>query len=160
MDRTQDIVIRRFEKGDASDVSRLVIDNLMLVNIGDLGEAATKAMVRFYTPQLLLEYAERGEMSVATEKSSIVGTATLEDNRVRNVFVRVDQQKKGIGSILMRHIEGTAGRQGQTELYLQAHGAAVGFYRNLGYEYVEAKEEQIGGTPVRMVVMKKGILAV
>lgn len=160
MDITLDVLVRRFESSDAGEVSRLVIDNLLLVNIRDLGDAAARQMVRLYTPRLVAEYAQAGEMLVATRQSAIVGTATLKDNRVRNVFVRVDQHNKGVGSILMRHIEETAARQGKTEVYLQAHGAAVGFYRKLGYEYVEEKEEEIGGTPIKMVIMKKGFLAV
>jgi|GEM_PF-878280 len=154
-DQLQDISIRPFESDDAGDVSQLVIDNLMRVNIGDYGEAAVRQLACGYSPWLLLEYARNGEMYVAVEGSSIVGTATLQQDRVRNVFVRIDHHKQGIGRVLMQYIEGAASRQGVQRLFLLANISAVGFYQNLGYVYVEEKEERIGDTQLKMVVMEK-----
>ena len=39
---TQYFAIRRFQNNDADDVSRLIIDDLTLVNIHDYGEAAVQ----------------------------------------------------------------------------------------------------------------------
>jgi GNAT superfamily N-acetyltransferase len=152
---TQDIIIRRFESGDADDVSQLIIDNLMLVNILDYGEAAVRQIARFYSPPWLLEYAQSGETFVAVDRSSIVGTATLEQNRVRNVFVRIDHHRQGIGKILMQHIEGIASKQNKAQLVLLADISAVDFYRKLGYVQGEEKEIEIGDALITVVVMEK-----
>src|SRR5512135_2117958 len=133
MDTTKDITIRGFESGDASDVSQLIIDNLMLVNSRDYGEEAARQLARFYSPQLLLEYAQNGNMYVAVEHSMIVGTAALDQDRVRNVFVRIDHHQQGIGNILMQHIEDIARQQGNVRLGLRASVSAVVFYQKLGY---------------------------
>jgi len=155
MDTTKDIIIRGFESGDASDVSQLVIDNLMLVNSRNYGEEAARQLARFYSPQLLLEYAQNGGVCVAVEHSTIIGTATLDQDRVRNVFVRVDHHKRGIGKILMQHIEDIARQQGEVRLVLRASLSAVVFYQKLGYAIVEEIEEQIGDAVIKVIGMEK-----
>jgi GNAT superfamily N-acetyltransferase len=155
MDTTKDITIRGFENGDASDVSQLIIDNLMLVNSRDYGEEAARQLASFYSPQLLLEYAQNGNMYVAVEHSRIIGTAALDQDRVRNVFVRIDHHQQGIGKILMQHIEDIARQQGKVRLALRASVSAVVFYQKLGYAIVEEVEERIGGAVIKVVEMAK-----
>jgi len=155
MDTTKDITIRGFENGDASDVSQLIIDNLMLVNNRDYGEEAIKQLARFYSPQRLLEYAQDGNMYVAVEHSMIIGTAALDQGRVRNVFVRIDHHQQGIGKILMQHIEDIARQQGKVRLGLRASVSAVVFYQKLGYTIVEEIEECIGNAVIKVVEMVK-----
>lgn len=149
------ITIRRFEAGDADEVSRLIIDNLLQVNIHDYGEAVVKQLARFYGPEFLLNYAQAGEMYVALAGSGIVGTATLQEAWVRNVFVRVDHHRRGIGQRLIGHIEDAACRQAMARLALRANVAAVDFYQKLGYRLVEAREEKVGDALLKTMVMEK-----
>jgi GNAT superfamily N-acetyltransferase len=158
MIKTEDIIIRRFESGDATEVSRLIIDNLMLVNVIDYGEAAVKQMALFYSPEWILRYAQSSEMYVAEVRSDIIGTATLDQERVRMVFVRIDHQKRGIGKLLMRHVEETAIRQNHTRVVLLANVGAVGFYRNLGYVQGEKREIEVGDAQITVVAMEKILL--
>jgi len=155
MDTTKDITIRGFENGDASNVSQLIIDNLMLVNSRDYGEEAARQLARFYSPQLLLEYAQDGYMYVAVEHSMIIGTAALDQDRVRNVFVRIGHHQQGIGKILMQHIEDIARQQGKVRLGLRASVSAVVFYQKLGYAIMEEIEERIGDAVIKVVEMAK-----
>jgi GNAT superfamily N-acetyltransferase len=155
MNTTKDITIRRFENGDASNVSQLIIDNLMLVNSRDYGEEASRQLARFYSPQLLLEYAQNGNLYVAVEYSMIIGTAMLDQDRVRNVFVRIDHHRQGIGKILMQYIEDIARQQGKVRLGLRASVSAVVFYQKLGYAIVEEIEERIGDALIKVVEMAK-----
>jgi GNAT superfamily N-acetyltransferase len=160
MDTTKDITIRGFENGDASDVSQLIIDNLLLVNSRDYGEEAARQLARFYSPQLLLEYAQNGNMYVAVEHSMIIGTAALDQDRARNVFVRIDHHQRGIGKILMQHIEDIARQHGKVQLGLRASVSAVVFYQKLGYAIVEEIEERIGDAVIKIVEMAKTLLVV
>ena len=130
---SQEISIRPFETGDAGCTSRLILDNLSLVNVRDYGEATVRELARYYTPEWLLEFAHSQNIFVAVDPTGVVGTATLDQERVRNVFVRIDRQRQGIGKILMGHVESFAARQGKKRLFLWANIAAVGFYQGLGY---------------------------
>ena len=158
MIKTEDIIIRQFESGDATEVSRLIIDNLMLVNVIDYGEAAVKQMTLFYSPEWILRYAQSCDTFVAEMRSAIVGTATLDQERVRNVFVRIDHQKRGIGKLLMRHVEEAASRQNNTRVVLLANVGAVDFYRNLGYTQGGKSEVEVGDAQITVVTMEKTLL--
>jgi GNAT superfamily N-acetyltransferase len=155
MNTTKEITIRGFESSDASNVSQLIIDNLMLVNSRDYGKEAATQLTRFYSPQLLLEYAQKGNMFVAVEHSMILGTAALDQDRVRNVFVRIDHHQQGIGKILMQHIEDIARQQSKSRLSLRASVSAVVFYQKLGYTIVEEIEECKGDAVIKVVEMAK-----
>lgn len=155
MDNNKDITIRRFANEDADDVSQLIIDNLSSVNIHDYGEEAVRQLIPFYSPRWLTQFAQNGEMYVAEIHSRIVGTATLEQDRIRNMFVLADYHRQGIGRILMQHIEGIARQKGKSRLFLHAGISAVGFYQNLGFFQVDVMEENIGIIPIKMIRMEK-----
>lgn len=158
MSTTSDIVIRRFESGDATDVSRLIIDNLMQVNIVDYGEAAVEQLAIFYAPEWILRYAQSCETYVAEVGSEIIGTASLDRERVRSVFVRTDRHKQGIGKLLMRHVEETARRRNFTRVDLLANVGAVDFYRSLGYTRGEDREIEVGEVRITVVAMEKALV--
>ncbi len=151
------IVIRRFEVREAEVVSRLIVDNLLQVNVYDYGEATVRQLARFYTPEFVMDYAQAGEMVVALEGQSLVGTATLQQEWVRNVFVRVGWHRRGIGRRLMHYIEEAARRQALPRLLLRANLAAVDFYHKLGFTSVEIKEESVGEALLRTMLMEKAL---
>jgi GNAT superfamily N-acetyltransferase len=152
------IIIRLFENNDASDVSRLIIDNLMQVNIVDYGEAAVEQLALFYSPEWILRYAQSCETFVAEVDSEIIGTATLDQERVRSVFVRMDHHKQGIGQLLMRHVEEAAIRQNLARVTLLANVGAVDFYRNQGYVQGEKNVIEVGDALITVVAMEKTLL--
>ncbi len=157
IDTAKDIKIRGFESSDANDVSQLIIDNLMLINSHDYGEEAVRQLAYFYSPQLLQEYAQAGRIFVAVENSNVVGTAALEQDRVRNVFVRIDHHKQGIGKLLMQYIEDFAKQQGIVRLVLKASVSAVVFYQKLGYVTVEEMDEHVGDARIKVIMMAKAL---
>jgi GNAT superfamily N-acetyltransferase len=154
-----DVVIRPFESGDETDVSRLIIDNLMFVNIVDYGEAAVEQLAFFYSPEWMLRYAQSAEVYVAVARSEIVGTATLDQERVRSVFVRMDHHKQGIGKLLMQFVEEAAIGRGRTRVTLLANVGAVEFYRHLGYVQGENREIEVGDARITVAAMEKTLLA-
>jgi GNAT superfamily N-acetyltransferase len=158
MSMTKNIIIRPFENNDAVDVSRLIIDNLMQVNIVDYGEAAVEQLALFHSPEWILRYAQSSETFVAEVRSEIIGTATLDQERVRSVFVRMDHHKQGIGRLMMHHIEEAANRQKLARLTLLANIGAVDFYRNLGYVRGEKKVIEVGDAQITVVAMEKTLL--
>ncbi len=148
-------MIRTFEEDDAAEISRLIIDDLLQVNVRDYGEASVRALAASYTPALVAVYAQYGVTLVAEAEDGLLGTATLEGERVRNVFVRVGSHGRGIGKRLMDAIEDEARRQGLEQLYLLANVAAVEFYEKLGWRVVEEVVERIGEIAVKIVKMEK-----
>jgi GNAT superfamily N-acetyltransferase len=158
MSMTNNIIIRPFENNDAVDVSRLIIDNLMQVNVVDYDEAAVEQLALFYSPEWILRYAQSSETFVAEVRSEIIGTATLDQEHVRSVFVRMDHHKQGIGQLLMQHVQEAASRQNLARLTLMANVGAVVFYRNLGYVQGEKKVIEVGDALITVVAMEKTLL--
>jgi len=72
----------------------------------------------------------------------IVGTLMLvetDDNetlRMRQVAVEANLQGGGVGSMLVKYVEGFARREGFTCIRLHARDTAIPFYLSLGYEKV------------------------
>jgi N-acetylglutamate synthase-like GNAT family acetyltransferase len=151
----QKISIRKFDNGDADNVSRLIIDNLTTRAVLDYGKAAVTQLVQFYSPQQMKDCARNEELYVALDASEIVGTAGLDQSRIRNVFVRTDHHRRGIGSQLVRHLEDIAARQGKVNVFLFANLSTVDFYQEQGYSIVEEKTEAIGTVTLAMMLMIK-----
>ena len=133
------------------------MSNLLQVNVRDYGEAVVQQLARFFTPEFVLNYAQAGEMLVALAGAGVVGTATLEREWVRNVFVSIDQHRRGIGRLLMGQIEDAARRQALPRLRLRANIAAVDFYQKLGYLPVELLEERVGDALLKTMRMEKAL---
>lgn len=155
MNSTHELTIRNFENGDEAPLSALIIDNLLLVNGRDYGQEAVSEMARLYTPEHVLEIAGRGTMFVALENGTPVGTASYDQGRIRNVFVRIDLHGHGVGRRLMERIEAIARQQGEQRLCLRASLTAVAFYQKLGYVRVEEIDKWIGAALFRVIEMQK-----
>lgn len=162
MDPDPNLFIRIFQNDDAEAVSRLIIDNILQVNVKTCGKAAARKLASLYTPAHILKYAEKGEMYVAEIPDGdvgLVGTVTLEEERVRNLFVRVDVHGQGIGERLMGFIENLAVRNGLVRVFLLADLPAADFYEKLGYARKGERLELIKSARFKMVAMEKELPA-
>jgi GNAT superfamily N-acetyltransferase len=70
---------------------------------------------------------------VATIGSRLVGTASLDGNVVRTVFVTPDVQGRGVGSRLMAEIERIARERDIRSLTVPSSVTAERFYARLGF---------------------------
>jgi GNAT superfamily N-acetyltransferase len=159
MDLDPNLSIRKFDESDAEAVSRLIIDNLTQVNVQDYGKATVRQLARQYIPAHILKYAQKGEMYVGEipleGALQVVGTVTLEGERVRNLFSRVDVHGQGVGKRLMEFIENLAIHNGLKRLTLYADLSAAEFYEKLGYIRVGEKVQLIRSARIKMIAMEK-----
>lgn len=149
------MLVREFAPEDAEQLSRLIVRNLRRVNIQDYSSEAIEALVPFYTPQKLIDEAMNQYTIVCVDGDELVGTASLDGDRVRNVFVASDKHRRGIGRLLMAHMEARARENDLTSLYLHSGLSAQGFYRALGYQALERVERELDGIPVPDIKMEK-----
>jgi GNAT superfamily N-acetyltransferase len=159
MELDPNLNIRIFNESDTDLVSQLIIDNLNQVNVQDYGKAAVRQLARQYTPAHILKYALNGEMYVGEVPSEdglqVVGTVTLEGERLRNLFVRVDVHSQGVGERLMGFVENLAIHNGLKRLTLNADLSAAEFYEKLGYVRNGEKVLLIRSARIKMVAMEK-----
>lgn len=149
------MLLRQFTPEDADLLSRLIIRNLRRVNIRDYSAEAVEALVPFFTPERLIENSKHQYTIVCTRGAELVGTASLDGDRVRTVFVAVDMHGRGIGRTLMAEIETHARENGVSRLYLHAGLSAQGFYERLGYDVIQRVERELEGIPIPDIKMEK-----
>lgn len=151
------IAIRKFGKEDAEELSRLIIKALTEVNSRDYPESAIRFLCGRYSPKLLIEKSKEREMFVAVDGGRVVGTASLLGNTIRTVFVDTKFHKEGIGTRLIRHLEGVARKKGYKSIEVPSTTTACGFYEKLGYKRIRDKHEENVGT---LVLMAKELPAI
>lgn len=149
------ISIRDFDPADAEAVSRVIVRNLELLNIKDYPAQTIQALAKFYTPERLIKESGHCHMVVGHDEAELLGTAAVDVDRVRNVFVAMDRHGEGIGRRLMLAIETYAREQRQSELFLHAVPSARGFYEKLGYEAVGRIEREVGSSKIVEIKMAK-----
>ncbi|VAW67928.1 hypothetical protein MNBD_GAMMA08-861 [hydrothermal vent metagenome] len=79
---------------------------------------------------------------MAVENNIVIGVARLEFpsthvTQLRYMAVDKKHQGKGVGHLMIEHVEDYARNKNTTELFLNARENAVGFYEKLGYKITE-----------------------
>jgi GNAT superfamily N-acetyltransferase len=110
-------------------------------------------MVRYFSPQTVLELSQKRQMLVAIDDSKIVGTGSLQNDTVYSLFVDPDQIGKGVGKQLMQELEELAKNNHVTLLKVPSSLTAIGFYTRLGF--VKEKEVLSEGSDLTIEMTKK-----
>ncbi|WP_070884642.1 GNAT family N-acetyltransferase [Pseudomonas argentinensis] len=139
--------IRRALDSDAEAISGLIVQTLRLSNAGDYSpEVIDRVAANFDVAGVRGLMASR-QVFVALDAARVIATASLAGDVVRSVFVLPELQGRGVGRVLMRHVEGLARTAGIQQLRVPASLTAVPFYKALGYavvrEVVEGDERTL-----------------
>ena len=146
-----EIQLRIAQVEDAEPISALITAALQVSNAQDYPPDVIAQVQQNFTPVHILGFLSQREVYVATLKGRVVGTASLDRQVVRSVFVDPGLQGSGIGSKLMSMLEAEAAHNGVTALKVPSSITAEGFYRSLGYS-VE-RDEYFGAE--RTIIMVK-----
>ncbi|HCU6011421.1 TPA: GNAT family N-acetyltransferase [Legionella pneumophila] len=147
------IFIRAANFDDAEDISKLIIKTLQESNVKDYSTKIIEEVIESFSPTKITSRMAQRQIFIAIEQNQIIGTASLEDNMVRSVFVLPSKQMKKIGLQLMNHLENIAKEQNIQHLTVPSSITAEAFYRKLGYKTIG--EEYYGEE--RTIIMEKHI---
>jgi N-acetylglutamate synthase-like GNAT family acetyltransferase len=125
--------IRAARDGDADAISEVILSSLRDTNAKDYPRAVIERLEKNFTSSAVLGLMGGREMLVAACGRRVVGTASLDRNVVRTVFVAPDAQGRGVGKRLMAEIERKARGTGVTTLIVQSSVTAQSFYASLGF---------------------------
>jgi GNAT superfamily N-acetyltransferase len=137
------VTIRRFHNADAPAVAALIERCLREVNSCDYPSEIIERMCDHFTEERIKELATERQMFVA-ETTGIAGTVSRDGNKVYTMFVHPRAARRGIGKLLMRHIEALAAIDGYDHMETGASITAHDFYRRLGYSDVRTSETDFG----------------
>ena len=128
--------IRPALEDDAAHISAVIMRALRETNAKDYSNDVIERIVRGFSPDAVRRLIGERTVFVATMRGSIVGTASLDGNMVRTVFVAPDVQTRGIGKLLMAEIERTARARNVASLTVPSSLTAETFYARLGFKAV------------------------
>ncbi len=148
------IKIRSAVEDDAEAISEVIIAALRATNAKDYSQAVIEQVEKSFSPSAVAALIAQRMVFVALADNRIVGTASLDDQVVRTVFVRPQLHGQGIGRQLVNTVEQTAKRLGVEILSVPSSVTAERFYQKLGYSAVR---ETFHGEE-RTIVMERRLM--
>lgn len=130
------LTLRLATAADAQAVSALVRTTLALSNGPDYPAAVIERLQAGFDVDMVRAQLAQRHVLVACAGEEVLGTAALEGDMVRTVFVVPEHQGHGIGKALMAAITAEARARDIAVLQVSASVTADPFYRGLGYEKV------------------------
>lgn len=127
------LTIRRATDKDAEAVSRVIIAALRETNARDYTPDIIARVEQSFSPPAMLEFFRRRQVFVAVIGERLVGTASLDGETVRSMFVDPLLQGHGIGRRLMLEVEQAARADGVATLTVPSSVTAEAFYARLGF---------------------------
>lgn len=131
-----DCTIRPALDDDAADISTVILRALRETNAKDYTDEIIARIERSFSPDAVRQLIAQRTVFIASIGSRVVGTASLDRNVVRTVFVAPEVQGRGIGTRLMTEIERTARERSVASLTVFSSITAEAFYAWLGFEAV------------------------
>ncbi|MFZ4964054.1 GNAT family N-acetyltransferase [Pseudomonas sp. Mn2068] len=128
--------IRLARDEDAEAISQVIIQALRQSNAADYPAQVIARVELNFGPQDVRSLLGMRTVLVAQAGERIVGTASLDGEVVRTVFVAPDLQGRGVGQALMDEVVRYAVEAGVSLLKVPSTVTAEGFYARLGFQAV------------------------
>lgn len=149
--------IRRFRQEDASETANVIAETLRVSNSKDYTEQFIEANIASHSSVELAKDANERHMYVVCDGERIIGTGgiagywgSLTESILLTIFVLPEYQGKGVGRMLIETLEQDEYFFRAKRIEIPASITAVGFYRKMGYEYKNGKEELEDGLLYRL----------
>ena len=140
--------IRRLTEQDAQAVSELIITTIRISNVKDYPPELMEELVKTQTPEHVLERASWTHFYVAEEAGRIVGCGAIgpywgkeDESSLFSIFVLPDCQGKGIGRAIVKALEQDEFALRARRIEIPASITGLPFYRKLGYDFKDGKNE-------------------
>ena len=143
--------VRPATSRDAAAISCVVIAALRESNSQDYPPDVIAQVEQSFSPEAITTQLTKRRVFVALLGENIIGTAGLDGDVVRSVFVDPSHQRGGIGRHLMDVIHTTAASAGIEAVRVPSSITAERFYTVLGYQKI--RDEFHGAE--RTIIMEK-----
>lgn len=136
------MLVRRFEKKDAKEVSELVATTLRTSNIKDYSLEYIEKDVRSLQAQNILKRASHTHFYVVCDDKKIIGTGSIgpywgkkDESILFTIFVLPEYQGKGVGRTIIETLEKDEFFLRARRIEIPASITATKFYIKMGYNY-------------------------
>lgn len=151
------MLIRRFRPEDAEAASRMIAASLRETNGPDYPAEEIEELAAFYSPAGVLRRAEESHMYVACGDGTVIGCGAISgyngsetESYIMTLFVLPGCQGRGVGRRLLETLEADEIFQRAERVELSSSITARGFYKKLGYAYMNGTGEPDGEGSVHM----------
>lgn len=128
--------VRLARESDAATISAVILAALRTTNSQDYPPSVIERVELNFSPGAVLGLLAQRKVFVALAADHIVGTASLDGNVVRTVFVAPAAQGRGVGRQLMNELLRCASENGAASLSVPSTVTAERFYSKLGFRAV------------------------
>ncbi|VXD05163.1 GNAT family N-acetyltransferase [Pseudomonas sp. 8Z] len=146
------IEIRPARASDAHAISRVIISALHVSNARDYAPEVIERVEQSFSVERVAQLIDTRQVLVAECNRQLLGTASLDGEVVRTVFIDPPMQGQGVGRLLMLAITRLAREQGIAELLVPSSLTARGFYQRLGFEL---QREVVDGAERTLVMARR-----
>lgn len=122
---------------DAENLSELISKNAATILRQHYSDQQWEVFIRYYSPAVMLIKIRKQDIFCAMLNDELTGTIALEKDFVVGFYTAIAHLNKGVGKVLMRHLEEFALAKGITQLQLAASPEGVTFYYKNGWEKVK-----------------------
>ena len=88
---------------------------------------------RHNTPSKIKKQLNDRVIFCALKGNKLIGTISIKDNTIHGFYISYSSRNKGIGTILLNHLEQYAITKKVKKLSLMSTPSAINFYKNKGY---------------------------
>lgn len=149
------INIREANQNDAKNLSEMICENANMILKPFYNDMQWTVFIKYYSEEVLLQKMETQTIFCAEIDGSIVGTIALYGDFVVGFYTKISHLKKGIGSLLMIHLENHARENGLKTLQLAASPVGVDFYLKNGWKKIKDFNISYLGVDFEETLMKK-----
>jgi GNAT superfamily N-acetyltransferase len=114
-------------------ISAVIIESLRTTNAKDYAPDIIERIAQNFSPPRVLALLGKRDVVVALLGAQVVGTAGLDGDFIRTVFVAPDVPGRGVGRRLMHELERRARSKGLAKLSVPSSITAEAFYAKLGF---------------------------
>ena len=151
------MLIRRFRKTDAEDVSQLIRTTIRISNTKDYPVELMDALIETETPEHILERASWTHFYVVQDGGQIIGCGAIgpywgkeDESCLFTIFVLPEYQGKGVGRMIMETLEKDEFFLRARRIEIPASITGVPFYLRMGYHYKNGIQEPDDEHLIRM----------
>jgi GNAT superfamily N-acetyltransferase len=131
------IDIRFALQADAAALSSLIVRTICMTNAADYALDEIDFVCASFTAEKLAQKIAARDVFMLFADGALAGTASYSESRLHSLFIDPGHQAKGLGALMLAHIERHAVAEGAGWLELSSSIAAKGFYEVFGFHFVE-----------------------